>query len=380
MKLLVEGWLGFNHSYALVNQYQLLEIYKKDIDLYHNHLPNDYGWNTQTNDHGLSIDEFHTLESIPKATAEGNQFDVEYRISYPFRAYPSYAKRLFVFGTSEYQHIDASFFYGQNLGLIKNLSTNVVTPSKWSSIGFIKAGVDTSRIKVIPHGVNTSIFTPEKKAFQKETRASLNLNEEHFVILSIGAMTRNKGIDLLIIAYLILRKKYSNLRLVLKDLSPLYSISAKSTVESLRHSLFKDYFNETYLSEIILISKNLSLMELSNLYAAVDCYVSPYRAEGFNLTPLEAAACGTPILVTKGGATDDYYETSMGDQIEGKLTHEDDLTWIEPNIESLIERLVNLIEGNETNFDSRKSLDHIRKNYTWLKVTEELLGVMQSDS
>ena len=379
MKLLVEGWLGFNHSYALVNQYQLIEMYQKDIELYHNQLPNDYGWNTQKNDHGLSVENYQTLLSIPQAGAEGSHFDVEYRISYPYRAYPSYAKKLFVFGTSEYQHINADFFHGGNLDFIKNLSTNIITPSKWSSVGFLKAGVDPSRIKVVPHGVNTKIFTPEKKAFQKEVRDSLNLTQEHFVLLSMGAMTRNKGIDILILAFLILRKKYSHLRLVLKDLSLLYNINAQSTIEALRHSTFKEYFDEQYLSEIIFISKNLSLNELSHLYAAVDCYVSPYRAEGFNLTPLEAAACGTPILVTKGGATDEYFQASMGEQIEGDIIHEKEYVWIEPNIQSLIERLRSLIEGNKTSYDCKNSLEYIYQNFTWTKVTQELVDVMKSD-
>ncbi len=379
MKLLVEGWLGFNHSYALVNQYQLLEMHQKNIELYHNQLPNDYGWNTQKNDHGLSVENYQTLLSIPQASAEGSHFDVEYRISYPYRAYPSYAKKLFVFGTSEYQHIDTGFFYDGNLDFIKNLSINIITPSKWSSVGFLKAGVDPSRIKVVPHGVNTKIFTPEKKVFQKEVRASLNLTQEHFVLLSMGAMTRNKGIDILILAFLILRKKYSHLRLVLKDLSLLYNINAQSTIEALRHSTFKEYFDEQYLSEIIFISKNLSLNELSNLYAAVDCYVSPYRAEGFNLTPLEAAACGTPILVTKGGATDEYFQASMGGQIEGEQINENDFTWIEPNIHSLIEKISMFIEGESTSYDFYQSLRIIQERFTWSAVIDQLLGEMKTE-
>ena len=377
MKLLVQGWLGFNHSYALVNQYQLLELYKKDIELFHNHLPNDFGWNIQKNNHGLSADDFQTLQGIQSAKLENN-FDIEYRISYPYRIYPSAAKKLFVFGTSEYQHIDSSFFFGGTLDSFNNDSMNIITPSYWSSLGFLKAGIDPSRIQVVPHGVNTKIFNPENKSFQKEIRNALNLSEEHFVLLSMGAMTRNKGIDILIIAFMILRKKYSHIRLVLKDLSLLYSISAQTIIESLRDSIFREYFNEDYLHEIIFISKNLSLHELSKLYASVDCYVSPYRAEGFNLTPLEAVACGVPILVTKGGATDEYFHASMGDQIEGEKTHEKDFTWIEPNIHSLIDKISMFIEGGCNSYDFHQSLNIIQKRFTWSEVTNQLLCVMKN--
>jgi len=380
MKLLVEGWIGFNHSYALVNQYQLLEMYHKGTDLFHNLLPNDFGWNTIRNDHGLSYSDFKILQSIPQSNDEHNHFDVEYRISYPFRTYPSKAKKLYVFGTSEYQFIDSTFFYGGTLDSIYDDSVNIITPSIWSSQGFIKAGISSKRIHVVPHGVNSKVFNPSKKIFQNETRDSLQLKQGDFVLLSMGAMTRNKGIDLLIVAFLILRQKYSHLRLVLKDLSSLYNINAQTIIQSLRNSNFAKYINEEYLNEIILISNNLSLNELSNLYAAVDCYVSPYRAEGFNLTPLEASACGTPILVTKGGATDEYFQVSMGEQIEGEQVQKNELTWIEPNIHSLIEKIAMYIEGGHSCFDVEKSLRYIQESFTWSSVTDRLLKLMSNKS
>ncbi|KAJ3024471.1 hypothetical protein HDV00_000914 [Rhizophlyctis rosea] len=45
---------------------------------------------------------------------------------------------------------------------------------------------------------------------------------------------------------------------------------------------------------------------MCKLYNAADCYISPYTAEGFNLPVLEALACGIPVVVTKGGPTDDF--------------------------------------------------------------------------
>jgi glycosyltransferase involved in cell wall biosynthesis len=45
---------------------------------------------------------------------------------------------------------------------------------------------------------------------------------------------------------------------------------------------------------------------LRELYNAADVYVSPYMAEGFNMPALEAQACGTPLIVPRGGPTDDF--------------------------------------------------------------------------
>jgi glycosyltransferase involved in cell wall biosynthesis len=58
--------------------------------------------------------------------------------------------------------------------------------------------------------------------------------------------------------------------------------------------------------------------QMRQLYAAADLYASPYRAEGFNLPVIEAVACGCPVLVTRGGATDDFFEPFMGLQIRSE--------------------------------------------------------------
>src|SRR2546428_731861 len=58
--------------------------------------------------------------------------------------------------------------------------------------------------------------------------------------------------------------------------------------------------------EILYLSDTLSPDELPGLYTACDCLVHPYRGEGFGLPVLEAMACGLPVIVTGGGATDDF--------------------------------------------------------------------------
>jgi glycosyltransferase involved in cell wall biosynthesis len=45
---------------------------------------------------------------------------------------------------------------------------------------------------------------------------------------------------------------------------------------------------------------------MAELYNAADAYACPYMAEGFNLPALEAAACGVPVICTKGGPTDEF--------------------------------------------------------------------------
>ena len=79
---------------------------------------------------------------------------------------------------------------------------------------------------------------------------------------------------------------------------------------------------------------------MSELYGSCDAYVSPYRAEGFNIPSLEAAACGIPVILTSGGSTDDYYHPSFALKIEGKRkTSNGNWNYIEPNLESLVSNM-----------------------------------------
>jgi glycosyltransferase involved in cell wall biosynthesis len=54
---------------------------------------------------------------------------------------------------------------------------------------------------------------------------------------------------------------------------------------------------------------------VAELLQAADVYVSPYRAEGFNLPVLEAAACGLPLVITAGGAADEFTDAAFARRV-----------------------------------------------------------------
>ena len=115
------------------------------------------------------------------------------------------------------------------------------------------------------------------------------------------------------------------------------------------------------------------------MYNITDCYVSPYRAEGFNLTPLEAAACGTPIIVTKGGSTDDYFDEKLGLQIESEIIQNGDLTSLKPKIDSLVKCILSVMENPKT-YGGLNGSEYIKKNFTWYSAVKKLYNIFTNNN
>ena len=371
--ILVEGWRGINHSYALVNQHQLLELKKLNVNIFHTDLPYfNKGWNKQTNANGFDELSNQVIRSIPGPPSTIQRFDITYRISFPYRYYPANSDRLYVFGTAEYQSIDGLVFNNDLSDSIKNPNVKIVTPSNWSKVGFLKSGFQEDQIEVIPHGIDPNVYKPISADKRKQARDILGLNDDDFAILSLGAITWNKGIDVLLQAFSLLRKKFRHIKLVLKDQSNLYGIFARDILGELIKE-YPDRFSDEVISSIGFMSMNLTFHDLNGLYGCADCYISPYRAEGFNLTPLEAAASGVPIIVTEGGATDDYCHNSFAMKIRGKQITKANETYIEPNLDSLIEQMTILIEDRNDEIDQVNAVEFIKKNFTWSICTRKLV-------
>ena len=188
-------------------------------------------------------------------------------------------------------------------------------------------------------------------------------------------MTGNKGIDLLLRGFAETCRKFPQARLLLKGLNPLYG-SRDLLNKALM--MLSAHDQQEVVGKMAYVGESLSHQGMAMLYQAADAYVSPYRAEGFNLPVLEAAASGLPIICTRGGPTDDFVTDEFARRIESRTTvvpiDGQYASQLDPDVDHLIALMTTVID--ETAWP-RQAADagprHVAANYTWNDAVDTLI-------
>jgi glycosyltransferase involved in cell wall biosynthesis len=381
MRIIVEGWRFIPHSFAIANQFQLLELLQRsNLELYHRDMPYfDPEWQARR---GLfAPTEEDALSRIPAPDAN-LAADAVLRMFMPYNLKPSAAKRTCVFATTEWGIVQKLMLQWMGVPAFwdahHNSDTMIVTPSSWSRQGFLRSGADPDRVVVVPHGVDTRVFHPLPEAERALLRRQRGL-DDCFVFLNIGVMTWNKGIRPLLKAFAAVVERYPHARLILKGTEAIRK-SRDFIVDAIQGILTKAQAAQV-IPRLAYIGDNLSSRELAQLHQIADAYVAPYLAEGFNMPVLEAAACGLPILCTRGGPTDDFTRSDFALYINSELKtmeieHETRF-YLHPDLDHSIELMTKVIENSEFRSQARQAgSQFIADRYTWQKIVDQLLDVL----
>lgn len=373
LKLLVRGWRGINHSYAMVNQYQLAALtLNDDIEFLHEDLPFIAAhWSKQNNNSGFDEATRQRLENIK--AYKGQAVDACYSISAPVNFFRGKSNRNATFIVTETGLSESNFSeHSRNLKHFSKSQNWAITPTVWSKKKLVDYGIPYEKIFVLPHGIDPAVFKKYQEEERNRARQNLGIKPDEFVFLNVGGSFWNKGIDLLLRAYCELRQKNQSIRLILKDNRQLYGIGSDSILSSIAEK-HPGLLTDDTIASIITIPGTLSLNQLTDLYNLADLYVSPYRAEGFNMPVIEAMACGLPVLVTDGGATDDFVTEDFGKKISGKLVmpSETELPvggyFIEPDINDLRDKMAaRMVDWTRTAHD-------ISTSFHWGSISNRLM-------
>ena len=86
-------------------------------------------------------------------------------------------------------------------------SNFIVTSTAWSRHRLAEFGFPAEKIRIVPLGVDTTIFRPLSADECATNRANLGIHEDETVFVNVGGAFWNKGIDLLLRAFAELRTK-----------------------------------------------------------------------------------------------------------------------------------------------------------------------------
>ncbi|MDD3494112.1 MAG: glycosyltransferase family 4 protein, partial [Candidatus Thermoplasmatota archaeon] len=147
---------------------------------------------------------------------------------------------------------------------------------------------------VVPLGVDRNVFKP---CDEKDMGLILDADwhgeppdDETWLVLLAGYMQPRKGVDLALEAMKQVFGPENDVAILVKTVVGRWG---RDISEDVAASL-----NDSGL-RFGLLTESLPEHQFARLLASADCYLAPHRREGFGLIPLQALACGTPVVTTR---------------------------------------------------------------------------------
>ena len=235
---------------------------------------------------------------------------------------------------------------GYSKWLIGQMDHLIATSQK--SADFLNRPAD-----VILHGIDTGQFNPPSD--RAALRARLNLPNAT-LIGCYGRIRAQKGTGDFIEALVdLLRERPDVHGLVMGRATGPYVEYEKG---------LRDQVAAAGLAERIHFLPEVPVHEMADWYRVLDLFVAPQRWEGFGLTPLEAMACGVPVVATTVGAFPELLTPATGSLVPPKDT---------PAIIAAIARFLD--DPSLRDVASRAARDHAARAFPIEREAEAILAI-----
>ena len=217
------------------------------------------------------------------------------------------------------------------------------------------------RIEVAPCGFDPDEFWP----VSIDARTQFGLTHDEFVVLQLGRMVPRKGVDNVIRAIALLKRQYQVPARLLIVGGNTDVPDPLATPELGRLMKLAD---ELGITNAVNFTGQRQRGQLRYYYSAANVFVTTPWYEPFGITPLEAMACGTPVVGTAVGGI----KTTVVDGETGYLVPPNDP-------DALAERLAWL--HRHPQLAQRMGWAGMRRayqHYTWRNVAEHIADIYES--
>ncbi len=217
------------------------------------------------------------------------------------------------------------------------------------------------RVAVVPCGVDTTELGPGRRPLRKE----FGIGDDQFVVLQLGRLVPRKGIDNVIRGIAELRRQHGIEATLLVVGGESDEPDPALTPEIGRLARIAEA--EGVAGRVIFTGRR-PRTTLRDFYCGVDVFVTTPWYEPFGITPLEAMACGCPVIGSKVGGI----KHTVVDGVTGFLVPPNDP-------QALAGRLARLHrEPSLGRMFGRAGMRRVRSSFTWQRVTDALETVYRA--
>ncbi len=166
----------------------------------------------------------------------------------------------------------------------------------------IAAGVAADDILDLPNGVDLARFPPAAPEEKRVLRERAALPSDRVIVCYSGKLIRYKGLELLLDVWRDLVARRSDALLVLIGSGGGQHLSCEDELKAFvrQHGLERAVCFTGYTQDVACYLR------------CADLYVFPSEREGFPLGPLEALACGLPVVASTAGNLPDVIDERVG--------------------------------------------------------------------
>ena len=221
--------------------------------------------------------------------------------------------------------------------------------------------VDHAKITIVPCGFCQSEFYPINQSF---ARTHLGLDPNEKIILQLGRMVPRKGVDNVIRALKFLQPAKQNIRLLIVG----GETEIPDPVNCPEIGRLTSIAREEGVSSSVTFVGRRDRRLLKYYYSAADIFVTTPWYEPFGITPLEAMACGIPVIGADVGGI--KYSVKNGET--GYLVPPKDPRALANKIDRLLSN-PSVIKKMQLN-----AIRRVHRIFTWARVAQMIAEVYEN--